>query len=497
MGGPPLSAVPRGEAHRLPDLGIGAAPAEVARQVVVHVPVARLRVLGQQGASHHDEPGRAVPALVALGLPERAAHRVVRPQSLQGQHVDTLRPGGPGQARADRPPVDEHRARPARPHAAALPDAEQPQTPERVQQQLPVPDLDGDGRPVDPQGARGHVSSASTTRSGVIGSRVRRTPSASRTALPIAGAVARIPVSPTPLAPNGPSRCGDSTSTIVARRGVSLSEGTWYVSRLPLSRRPASSTTSSSNSAWASPISAPPYSCWRHSLGLIARPTSPATARWSTRTRPVPRSTTTSAPAAVANQCSVIFGDWPSASGASHSVRYVASPVSVVPSAPSPAANSSGIESRGTSSPRRPAPPRLRSSPSAGVSSSRAAISRSCARTRSEASRTALPMWYVEREPAVIVSYGVTSVSGCTIMTRSGARPRTSAQIWPMIVSLPWPMSTVPMCTLADASALSCTTAPEIVGVSTALHPTATPRPRAKRRSPPSSGWAPASAPPP
>src|SRR6266581_6515695 len=52
---------------------------------------------------------------------------------------------------------------------------------------------------------------ARSTRSGVSGISVRRTSIASYKAFPIAGETQNMPVSPTPLAPNGPCRCGTST----------------------------------------------------------------------------------------------------------------------------------------------------------------------------------------------------------------------------------------------------------------------------------------------
>src|SRR5256714_6318707 len=53
------------------------------------------------------------------------------------------------------------------------------------------------------------------TRSGVIGSCVIRTPTASLMALAIAAATGTTGGSPTPLAPNGPSADGTSTRSVV------------------------------------------------------------------------------------------------------------------------------------------------------------------------------------------------------------------------------------------------------------------------------------------
>ena len=62
-------------------------------------------------------------------------------------------------------------------------------------------------------------------REGVV--EAERVTPASRTALLYAGATARIPVSPTPLAPNGPSLCPLSTMSGVTRSGTSAIDGSW------------------------------------------------------------------------------------------------------------------------------------------------------------------------------------------------------------------------------------------------------------------------------
>src|SRR5262249_18488211 len=67
---------------------------------------------------------------------------------------------------------------------------------------------------------------ARRTRSGVMGSSVMRTPTASAMALPMEGATDGSPTSPTPLAPNGPSRCGVSTRIDSNWPGISMKVGT-------------------------------------------------------------------------------------------------------------------------------------------------------------------------------------------------------------------------------------------------------------------------------
>jgi hypothetical protein len=73
-----------------------------------------------------------------------------------------------------------------------------------------------------------------------------------------------------------------------------------------------------------------------------------------------------------------------------------------------------------------------------------AASAASFAFASSAASRTACPIWNVEREPKVPMSYGVTSVSGMTTRTASASSPRVSAAICAIAVVEPWPISTVP-----------------------------------------------------
>ena len=109
--------------------------------------------------------------------------------------------------------------------------------------------MDSDGRAVqhepDSAGAsRAHrarraARSAQYTASGVIGSSVMRTPTASSIALAIAGDTAKVPVSPTPLAPKGPLCWVASTTSrldpirhVPDARDLVFGEG--WITQLPL-----------------------------------------------------------------------------------------------------------------------------------------------------------------------------------------------------------------------------------------------------------------------
>src|SRR5439155_13711841 len=85
--------------------------------------------------------------------------------------------------------------------------------------------LDGDAR----RGADAlqfHLlSSASSTRSGVIGSRRRRAPVALQIALAIAGAAPTSEGSPTPLAPTGCVGSGSSSTMALISTGTSSTPG--------------------------------------------------------------------------------------------------------------------------------------------------------------------------------------------------------------------------------------------------------------------------------
>src|SRR5206468_4237290 len=127
----------------------------------------------------------------------------VRP-AFHSSEICALEERGEIQAPGYRPPIHEHGAAAAKSLAAALARSMQA---EAVAQHLDdvlvrrhlrlhclavQTELDG----------LSHFTSSLNTASGVSGSEVRRTPTASCIALAIAGETPKVPVSPTPLAPN-------------------------------------------------------------------------------------------------------------------------------------------------------------------------------------------------------------------------------------------------------------------------------------------------------
>jgi hypothetical protein len=67
---------PRGDFHRCDDLRIGAAAAQVARQVVADVVLARIRIGGEQLPRHQHKARRAEAALKCAGFDEGILHRI-------------------------------------------------------------------------------------------------------------------------------------------------------------------------------------------------------------------------------------------------------------------------------------------------------------------------------------------------------------------------------------------------------------------------------------
>src|SRR5439155_21585620 len=95
------------------DLHVAAAAAEIARQGKPDLLLARLRILLEQPLRRQHDPGRTPAALERVGVDERALHRVLAAQALDGGQLAAGRERGEEQAARDRLPVEEHRARAA------------------------------------------------------------------------------------------------------------------------------------------------------------------------------------------------------------------------------------------------------------------------------------------------------------------------------------------------------------------------------------------------
>ena len=167
-------------------------------------------------------PGRAIAALeTGLGdecLLYRVEHAAVG-QSFDGYHFCAVDKCRKVETARDRRAIDEHGAATAQPLSAALASSEKI---EFALQHLNYCFVNRDvsRRLAAIQGesyrapslthhsfSRGRFSDsrmALSTRSGVMGISIMRTPTASKSALEIAGETPNMPVSPTPLAPYGP-----------------------------------------------------------------------------------------------------------------------------------------------------------------------------------------------------------------------------------------------------------------------------------------------------
>src|SRR4029077_3690192 len=85
------SPLPGGELHRLDDLWISRAAAQIARQVVPDLVLARVGYLVEQLARHQDEARRAEAALEGRALDECLLHRIKPIASLDGLHLGIFR----------------------------------------------------------------------------------------------------------------------------------------------------------------------------------------------------------------------------------------------------------------------------------------------------------------------------------------------------------------------------------------------------------------------
>src|ERR1700674_780927 len=134
-----------GGLHRLDDVHVARAPAEVAFQALADLVLRRVRVLLQEVGRGHDETGRAVAALQTVLVPERLLERVELPifgHALNRGQLLALGLDGEHRAALDRLAVDEDRARAALARVAPDVGAGQPDdVPQVMHQQKPRFDL--------------------------------------------------------------------------------------------------------------------------------------------------------------------------------------------------------------------------------------------------------------------------------------------------------------------------------------------------------------------
>src|SRR5882757_7690245 len=130
-----------GPQHRLHDVLVAGAPAQVAGQRPADVFLARVGVLVQQGLGGHHHPGGAEPALQAVLLLEALLQRVQLTrggQPFDGADLAPVHLDGQHGAGLDRPPVYQHGARAAVRGVAAHVRAGQPEpAADQVGQQQP------------------------------------------------------------------------------------------------------------------------------------------------------------------------------------------------------------------------------------------------------------------------------------------------------------------------------------------------------------------------
>src|ERR1700730_8821655 len=179
-------------------------------------------------------------------------------EPLHGDHLRPVREHRQVEAAGDGAPVHDHGARPADALATALPGSiDVKAAAQRLHQVLPWSDAGlhlltveqkADPPFRQPQSSSGRPAPAliaRRTRSGVSGSSFTWTPSASKTALPMAAETASVPVSPIPFAPSGPLRWSTSTSTTSTDFGMSSIVGILYWASPELTSCPSSKCISS------------------------------------------------------------------------------------------------------------------------------------------------------------------------------------------------------------------------------------------------------------
>src|SRR6266508_1573308 len=235
-------ALARGELDSVDDLRIGAAAAEIAREVVPDLILIRIGMRLQQLGRHQHEARRAVAALERAGLDEGLLHRIegLRARVLErldGAHLGAVDEGRQIEAARHGRAVHQYGAAAAHALPAAFACAHKIELALQHLDEIVMRLVLGrDGLAVEGEadGAR-HASSSSGVfalersarkmSSGVSGRSVKRTPQASSMALAIAGDTQNVAVSPTPLAPNGPLDKYDSTASFSITCGTSRIAG--------------------------------------------------------------------------------------------------------------------------------------------------------------------------------------------------------------------------------------------------------------------------------
>src|SRR5580704_10063617 len=217
---------PRRDFHRLDNFRIGGAAAEIAREIMNDVVVARVGMFLQQLMHHEHESRCAEAALERATVDERLLHdrqRAIGIERFDRGDALAVDPGREIKAARHRLVVDQHGAAAAQALAAAFARAEQAEALQQLDQVAMRLDVGRNRLAVEREidAVHAHHSSSSgspacarkarRTASAVIGSSVMRTPTASWMALAMAGETPKVPDSPSPLAPNGPECCSAST----------------------------------------------------------------------------------------------------------------------------------------------------------------------------------------------------------------------------------------------------------------------------------------------
>src|SRR6058998_2945265 len=203
-----------------------------------------LRVAFEQLLGHQNESRRAKAALKSAVGDERLLNWMqftIGSEPFDSRHFSPVHKSRQVKTPANRDAVHDCGAAPAESLPAALASAKEAEVaPQNLEQRLvcgnlgdcgPAVEFESDRPPVVllhqslPNGRFCARRRARSTRSGVSGISVMRTSIASYSAFPIAGDTQNMPVSPTPLAPNGPCLCGTSTSSPVRSSGRSSIPG--------------------------------------------------------------------------------------------------------------------------------------------------------------------------------------------------------------------------------------------------------------------------------